>query len=89
MNDWNRFRVRCVGVHPVLTVWVNDLEMGTLDTADTGIPGYDPAIIGQRTGRRGHIGLEVHSNNANKGWNQWAKGAVSRWRKLRVKEITA
>jgi hypothetical protein len=89
VNGWNRFRVRCVGANPVLTVWVNDLEMGTLDTADTGIPGYDPAIIEQRVGSRGHIGLEVHSNNPKKGWNQWAKGAVSRWRNIRVKEIGA
>ncbi len=87
LNDWNRFRVRCVGAHPVLTVWVNDLEMATLDTADTGIPGYDPAIIEQRSASRGHIGLEIHDNNPKKGWNQWAKGAVSRWRNIRVKEI--
>ena len=89
VNGWNRFRVRCIGANPVLTVWVNDLEMGTLDSADTGVPGYDPAIIEQRVGSRGHIGLEVHSNNPQKGWNQWAKGAVSRWRNLRVKEIGA
>ncbi len=89
VNGWNRFRVRCVGANPVLTAWVNDLKMGTLDTADTGVPGYDPAIIGQRVGSRGHIGLEVHSNGSKQGWNQWAKGAVSRWRNIRVKEIDA
>ena len=89
VNGWNRFRVRCVGANPVLTAWVNDLEMGTLDTADTGVPGYDPAIIGQRVGSRGHIGLEVHSNSPQKGWSQWAKGAVSRWRNIRVKELGA
>ena len=89
VNGWNRFRVRCVGTNPVLTVWVNELKMGTLDTADTGVPGYDPAIIEQRVGSRGHIGLEVHSNGPKKGWNQWAKGAVSRWRNIRVKEIEA
>ena len=89
VNGWNRFRVRCVGANPVLTAWVNDLKIGTLDTADTGISGYDPAIIEQRVGSRGHIGLEVHSNSPKKGWNQWAKGAVSRWRNIRVKEIEA
>jgi hypothetical protein len=89
VNDWNRFRVRCVGVNPVLTVWINDLEMATLDSADTGIPDYDPAIIEQRVGSRGHIGLEVHNNNPKKGWNQWAKGAVSRWRNLRLRELAS
>ena len=67
VNGWNRFRVRCVGSNPVLTAWVNDLKMSTLDTADTGVPGYDPAIIEQRVGSRGHIGLEVHSNGLKKG----------------------
>ncbi|MEM0927556.1 MAG: family 16 glycoside hydrolase, partial [Planctomycetota bacterium] len=89
VNGWNRFRVHCVGATPVLTAWVNDLEMGTLDSRDTGVPGYDPAIIEQRVGSRGHIGLEVHSNGPKKGWNQWAKGAVSRWRNIRVKRLDA
>ena len=89
VNGWNRFRVRCVGENPVLTAWVNDLKIGTLDSTDTGIPGYDPAIIKQRGGSRGHIGLEVHENGRKLGWNRWAKGAVSRWRNIRVKEINA
>ena len=89
LNGWNRFRVRCVGANPVLTAWVNDLKMGTIDTADTGVPGYDPAIIEQRGGSRGHIGLEVHENGRKLGWNRWAKGAVSRWRNIRVKELGA
>ncbi|MEL6104606.1 MAG: DUF1080 domain-containing protein, partial [Planctomycetota bacterium] len=50
LNGWNRFRVRCVGANPVLTAWINDLKMGTLDSSDTGVAGYDPAIIGQRVG---------------------------------------
>ena len=87
LNGWNRFRVRCVGANPILTAWVNDLKMGTIDTADTGVPGYDPAIIEQRGGSRGHIGLEVHENGRKLGWNRWAKGAVSRWRNIRVREV--
>ncbi len=87
VNDWNRFKVRCVGANPVLTVWINDLEMATLDSSNTGIEGYDPSIIESRIGRRGHIGLEIHDNNPKKGWNQWAKGAVSRWRNIRVREV--
>ena len=89
VNDWNRFRVRCVGAVPVITVWINDLEIATLDSSDTGVEGYDPAIIGQRVGDRGHIGLEIHSNNPAKGWTQWAQGAVSRWRNIRIKELEA
>ncbi|MEM0897640.1 MAG: family 16 glycoside hydrolase, partial [Verrucomicrobiota bacterium] len=89
VNEWNRFRVRCVGANPVITTWINDLEIATLDSSDTGIEGYDPAIIGQRVGAQGHISLEIHDNNPKKGWNQWAKGAVSRWRNIRVREISA
>ena len=89
VNGWNHFRVRCVGANPVLTAWVNDLKMGTLNSADPGVPGYDPAIIGQRVGSRGHIGLEVHNNGAKDSWDRWANGAVRRWRNIRVKEIGA
>ncbi|MEM7143828.1 MAG: DUF1080 domain-containing protein [Verrucomicrobiota bacterium] len=89
VNDWNRFRLRCVGANPVITTWINDLEIATLDSSDTGIEGYDPAIIGQRVGDRGHIGLEIHSNNPKRGWTQWAQGAVSRWRNIRVRELSS
>ncbi|MEM9280480.1 MAG: DUF1080 domain-containing protein [Verrucomicrobiota bacterium] len=88
VNDWNTFRVRCVGASPILTVWINGLEMATLDTSTPGIEGYDPVIIEQRVGSRGHIGLEVHSNNPSRGWEQWAQGAVSRWRNIRLRELS-
>lgn len=87
LNDWNRFRVRAVGAEPKITVWVNDLKIGTVDTADPGVKNYDPEMIQRLVGTKGHIGLEVHSNGPQPGWDQWSKGAVSRWRNIRVREI--
>ena len=87
VNEWNKFRVRCVGANPVITTWVNDLKIGTLETEKPGVPDYDSSMIQRLVGKRGHIGLEVHSNSPKKGWTQWERGAVSRWRNIRVREI--
>ena len=87
LNDWNRFRVRCFGATPKITVWINDLKIGTLDAAAPGPPKYDASLVERRVGSKGHIGLEVHSNNPKFGWNQWGQGAVSRWRNIRVREF--
>lgn len=86
VNDWNRFRVRCEGANPVITIWVNDLKTCRVETADPGLEDYDAAIIQQLVGDRGHIGLEVHSNSPKRGWEQWTPGAVSRWRNIRIRE---
>ncbi len=88
VNQWNRFRVRCVGANPVITTWINGLEIGTLDSSDPGVENYDASMIQRLVGTAGHIGLEVHSNTPGRGWDQWARGAVSRWRNIRVREIT-
>lgn len=87
LDDWNRFRIRCVGARPRITTWINDLKMGEIDTGNPGIEGYDPKIIDERVGPRGHIGFEVHDNGTRIGRNRWAPGAVSRWRNIRITEL--
>jgi Domain of Unknown Function (DUF1080) len=86
LNDWNQFRIRCVGLMPVITTWINGLKISALDTAKLDIPGYDAEAIFERLGRTGHIGFEVH-DNGKMGHDRWAPGAVCRWREIRIKTL--
>jgi hypothetical protein len=86
LNDWNQFRIRCVGRMPVITTWINGLKIAELDTAKLDIPGYDAEAIFERIGRTGHIGFEVH-DNGKMGHDRWAPGAVCRWREIRIKTL--
>lgn len=89
LNDWNRFRIRSVGVVPTLTTWINDLRVSELVTSTMVSPGWDPKAVDGLVGRAGHISLEVH-NNAPGDWlgnDRWAPGAVCRWRNIRVREL--
>lgn len=86
-NDWNRFRIRCVGPLPVITTWINGVKICELDTAKITTPGYDAAEVSRRLGRAGHIAFEVHNSPKDPGQDRWAKGAVCRWRNIRLKEI--
>ncbi len=86
LNDWNQFRIRCVGRMPVITTWINGLKIIELDTAKLDIPGHDAESIFERIGRTGHIGFEVH-DNGKMGHDRWAPGAVCRWRKIGIKTL--
>jgi hypothetical protein len=87
-NDWNTFRIRCVGRLPVIEVWINGLQISRLNTAKLSdrVVGYDPEAILKRIGRKGYIGFEVHDNDSM-GRNRWAPGAVCRWRNIRITEL--
>jgi hypothetical protein len=85
-NDWNQFRIRCVGRMPVITTWINGLQIAELDTAKIDSPNYDAESIFERIGRTGHIGFEVH-DNGKMGHDRWAPGAVCRWRQIRIKTL--
>lgn len=82
-NDWNHFRIRCTGRLPHLTCWVNGLKTGEMDFSSVQEPFYDADGIYDRIGPDGHIGFEVHNNDAM-ARNRWAPGAVSRWRNIRI-----
>ncbi len=87
-DDWNRFRVRCVGKVPVLTSWINGLKIASLNYANVRLPGFDPDLALHYLGEPGHIGLEVHdSPPRGMGRNRWAPGAVCRWRNLTIQPL--
>ncbi|MCJ1675545.1 DUF1080 domain-containing protein [Rathayibacter sp. VKM Ac-2929] len=86
-NDWNELRIRCEGgALPVLTTWINGVRIARLDTARLRSPGYDPDAVATHLGDRGRIALEVHDNDSVFGESRWGRGAVCRWRDIRVRE---
>lgn len=87
-NEWNTLRIRCAGKLPVIETWINGVAIARLDTSKLAdrVPGYDPEVVFERIGRRGHIGFEVHDNGPM-GRNRWAPGAVCRWRNISIIEL--
>lgn len=80
-DDWNTFRIRCVGEIPVVTVWINDLLVAEIDMKTLQAPNYDAGVVWRRLGREGHIALEVHDNDwQGLGERRWGRGAACRWR---------
>lgn len=87
-GDWNELRIRCVGgALPVITTWVNGLEIAQIDTAALQSPGYDPAAVAALLGERGHIAFEVHDHDSHFGEARWGRDAACRWRNVRIREI--
>jgi len=88
-NDWNHFRIRCVGRLPLITTWINGLKICELDTAKIETPNYDAEAVFAKLGRSGHIGFEIHDVNLNNplGQDRWATGAVCRWRHISITEL--
>jgi hypothetical protein len=88
-NDWNHFRIRCVGRLPVITTWINGLQICELDATKITAPGYDADAVFSRIGRAGHIGFEVHDVNLKSplGQDRWATGAACRWRNIVITEL--
>jgi len=89
VNDWNHFKIRCVGPLPVITTWINGTKICELDTATIQAKGYDPKVVSERLGRAGHIAFEVHDVSLKNplGYDRWAIGAVCRWRNISIVEI--
>lgn len=87
-NDWNRFRVRCVGTIPTITSWINGLKIAALDYSNVKLPGFDTASATEYLGAPGHIGLEIHNSpESGMGRNRWAPGAVCRWRNITIQPL--
>ena len=89
VNDWNRFRIRCVGRLPVLTTWINGTKICELDTAKIRAKDYDAEVVVERLGRAGHIAFEVHDVSLKNplGRDRWAAAAVCRWRNISITEL--
>jgi hypothetical protein len=86
LNDWNHFKVRCVGELPLITTWINGQKICELDIATVSTPHFDPALTRRLLGGAGHIGFEVH-DNAGMGRARWAPGCVARWRNIRIRTV--
>ncbi|MEU0742827.1 DUF1080 domain-containing protein [Streptomyces sp. NPDC006134] len=86
-NDWNEFRIRCVGDLPLVTTWINGLLVAEIDLATLTAPHYDAEAVHALLGSRGHIALEVHDTDKRMGLDRWGADAACRWRRLRVKEL--
>lgn len=87
VNEWNHFRIRCVGALPHVTTWINGEKISELDTAKVQAKGWDPQAILEKIGRAGHIAFEVHDNDRQMGNDRWWPGAVCRWRNISVKTL--
>jgi hypothetical protein len=89
VNDWNRFRIRCVGRLPVITTWINGKKICELDTATIQAKGYDAEAVFKRLGKSGHLAFEIHDVSLKHplGRDRWAEGAVCRWRNISITEL--
>lgn len=85
--DWNEFKVRCVGEKPLVTVWINGLEVAQINMATLIAPNYDAEAAADFLGPEGHIAFEVHDNDPLLKEGRWAPDAMCRWRNVRIKEL--
>ena len=81
-GDWNDFAVRIVGEKPVVTTSINGTRVAEIDLGTLECPNYDADAVAALLGRCGHIGLEVHDNDARFGEHHWGRHAACRWRNI-------
>jgi hypothetical protein len=88
-DDWNEFRIRCVGALPAVTVWINDLLVAEIDLATLEAPNYDPQAVKELLGPAGRIAFEAHDNDPAPGpaEERWAPHAACRWRNARIARL--
>jgi hypothetical protein len=86
---WNLLRIRCLGVYPRITTWVNSVQIAELDAAALKAPNYDREAAARLLGRRGHIALEVHDSGDDlwMGKDRWLPGHLCRWRNIMIREL--
>ena len=82
IDEWNRVKVRCAGKYPKVTTWINDLLVCEWDGGTFQHPQYDREKVAQALGTEGSIAVQVHG-----GKNAWPKGAMCRWRNIRIKPL--
>lgn len=85
-NDWNEFRVVCVGALPHLTAYINGVKVTSINMATLQTPKFlrEKALA---ECARGHIALEVHDNDPAMGAARWGKDAACRWRNMRIRTL--
>ena len=82
VHDWNTMRIRCAGVHPEITTWINGVKICTFSGDACALPGYNKERVLKTLGREGMIGLQVHG-----GLGSWPKGTRCRWKNILIKEL--
>ncbi|MEM9282309.1 MAG: DUF1080 domain-containing protein [Verrucomicrobiota bacterium] len=87
LNEWNTVRIRCRGELPVIETWINGTPIVKFDSSTLAnqIDNWQPEVVKERLGQKGHIAFEVHDS-----WNsreRWAPGAACRWRNVRITEL--
>ncbi|UNS95329.1 DUF1080 domain-containing protein [Streptomyces tubbatahanensis] len=85
--DWNEFRIRCVGLLPRVTTWINGLLVAEIDMSTLDAPHYDPEAVAALLGPEGHIAFEVHDTDPRLGRDRWGPDAACRWRNVRVRRL--
>lgn len=85
--DWNTLTIRCVGLKPRVTTWVNDVKVAEIDLSTLVAENYDADAVANLLTGTGHIALEVHDNDPMLGEGRWAPGAACRWRNIRIKKL--
>jgi hypothetical protein len=89
-NEWNTLKIRCEGVYPLITTWINEVKITELDTGSIVWPHYDKEAVVKRLGRRGHISLELHDGDPSRdplADERWGPGNVCRWKNIFVREL--
>lgn len=83
LNDWNTARVRCVGVDPKITTWINGIQVCEFDGATSTNEGYRKVReqVRKDLGTHGSIAVQVH------GGTGWPKGAKCRWKNIKIRTI--
>jgi hypothetical protein len=91
IGEWNHLRIRCVGSHPDITVWVNGLKTCDMRSdrfkaahpLKKDIPPYDAKAVHDLLGDSGMIGLQIHPG---KNWR--LPDGKCRYRNLRITKVT-
>lgn len=86
-GDWNELRIRCEGVRPRVTTWVNGVFVAEIDLGTLVADHYDADAVAATLGGEGHIALEVHDNDPVLGEQRWAPEAACRWRNIRLMSL--
>ena len=83
LNDWNHFRIRCVGELPQLTTWVNGVKVAEFNLARLQNELWQPERAREAIAPPGHIAFEVHNNSPTDLYGldrAWRPARVCRWR---------
>ena len=94
-TGWNTIKIRCVGMEPVITTWINGEKIMKMDGTNykarhlmhennkkwSEAPAWNREKVAQITGGRGSIAVQVHPGT------RWKPGGSAKYRNIRVREL--